>query len=217
MTTYIGDCSWLLIDERDARRPNDLPILRQVYEGRADQAETFRATKPVGLAISGGYITEVSKIVPQGPFATLEVTIALPPDFLAYKLSKSRMQQTSSKGATITASGIIPDESVIEGNRTISFIAPQATYSYFASSRPAGPRFTSPAESEDPILLRSIITATSGGKSRTFYGNAPSALATALAMPAVGLITGHTSEPIPGTPWFECQDTISYVYRGDDS
>lgn len=214
--TYIGDCSWLLVDERDARRANDLPILRHVYEGRADQAETFRLTKAIGTQLSGGYITDVGKIIPQGPFATLEVTIALPPDFLTYKLSKSRMQQTSSKGATITNSQIIPGETQIEGNRTVSFIAPQAVYSYFASSRPAGPRFTSPAENDAPRMLRSVITATAGGKSRTYYGNAPGALVSALAMPAVGLITGHTSEPIPGTPWFDCQDTISYVYRGDE-
>jgi hypothetical protein len=214
--TYVGNCGWELKEESEIRKSKDLPTFRRVYFGRLDQAATFAATVTPGTAMAGGYIIDRSKVSPQGPFGEIEITIALPPDFTAYKLSTGMMQQTASKGTTVTASGIIDGETEIQGNRTMSFISPQTVYTYFASSRPSGPRFTSPIETAAPTLLRSVITATAGGKSRTFYGNAPAALANALEMPATGLITSHAAEEIAGTPWYACTDTISYVFRGDD-
>jgi len=215
MITYKGVTAFTLQTEEPAAEHYGLPTIARTYKGAAPQFDAFWATVATGNPLAGGYIVKRSGIN-RGMYPEISLTIALPPDFVAYKLSKSRMQQTASKGATVTSSQIIPGETEIECSRTMSFIAPQAVYSYFSSARPLGPRFTSPVETSAPILLRSIITATAGGKSRTFYGNAPLALATALAMPAVGLITGHISDPIPGTPWYECQDVISYVYRGDD-
>lgn len=216
MITYQGVTAFTLQSEEPAAEHYGLPTVTQTYKGAAYLFDAFWASVATGTPRSGGYITNRSG-ANKGIYPEISITIALPPNFNDYKLSRSRMQQTASKGATITNSSIIPDETEIECNRTVSFISPQAVYSYYASSRPDGPRFTSPLESQAPLMLRSIITATAGGKSRTYYGNAPSALVSALAMPQVGIITGHTSDPIPGTPWYQCQDVISYVYRGDDT
>lgn len=227
MIIYKGVTAFTLQTEEPTSEHYGCPTITQTYKGAAPQFDAFWKSVETGIPLAGGYIVKRNG-ANRGMYPEISISIALPPDFLAYRLSKSRLQQTSSKGRTVVNSSILRGYLDVEAQRTISFIAPQAVYSYFSSTRPLGPRFTSPVETSAPILLKSVIYAKGGtidenytGSAKrseaTYYGNAPIALATALAMPAVGLITGHTSDPIPGTPWYECQDVISYVYRGDDA
>jgi hypothetical protein len=227
--TYIGNCEFELAETTKTRVIMDLDGLREVYRGRRDHTEQFLETKVKGDASTGGYITEARAIDQQGPWGEVEVTIALPPDFLAYTLAQSRAIQTASKGAEVTNSQILDGYSEVSAQKQMTFIAPQHIYSYFASKRPPSPRFTSPPVGASPTVLTSSITARGTiikeswvtehkmqppVSEKTWYGNAPLPLVSATAMSPQGLITGFTSDPIPGTPWYRCQDTISYVFQG---
>lgn len=214
--SFVGLPDWWLTSEEDGRPYLELPTLSQTWKMKYTKYASFKAEFAEGTAYGGGYIVDF-RGKDQGMLPEATITIALAPNFQAYTLATSRATQTSSKGRTVENSSIIDGADSVEAQRTMTFIAPQSIYTYWASVKPAGPRFTNPTETSAPTLLKSVITATANGSTRTYYGNAPSALVSALDMPAVGLITGHQADPVAGTPWYRCQDTISYVYRGDDA
>jgi hypothetical protein len=231
MATYKGETNFILQSEEPAGEHFGLPTIEQIWKGAAPQFDAFWKAHATGISHADGYIVR-RRGVNKGMYPEIALSIALPPDFQAYKIATGRMQQTSAKGRIVENSSILTGYLSVQAERRISFIAPQITYLYFASARPDGPRFTRPIEKESPKMLRSVIYAkgdeidedweqANPGKQKrsdaTWYDSAPAPLVAALDMPAVGLITGHSAIEIPGTPWFECQDIISYVYRGDDS
>ncbi len=223
--TYVGLVNdWWLTEEEEGRPFLELPTLSQTWKMKATHVQQFKAAFQVGAALSGGFIVD-RRVKDQGMFPEASINIALPPDFQKYTLAISRGHQTASKGAQVETDLIIGDKDdkgnnigaeIYQVERRVSFIAPQSVYTYWSSSKPLGPRFTSPSETSSPILLSSRITARSAVRSLTFSGNAPISLATAVAMPPSGKITGHQADPIPGTPWYRCQDTIAYGFWGDE-
>ena len=215
---YRGTASEMVLQaEEPAGQYFELSTRVLTYRGPNNSVYTdFRTARTPGTLWEGGYVVEF-RGSRAGMYAEAQLLVADAPNFDIYTLATSRARQTASMGRTVSTSLVIPGASEVEANRTVSFIAPQSIFSYWASSKPAGPRFTSPSERETPKLLRSVITATANGSSRTYYGSAPAPLSAALSMPAVGIITSHSADPVPGTPWYRCQDVISWVYRGDES
>lgn len=213
--TYRGITAFTLQSEEPSGSYYELPTITRVYKGAATEFDTFWSANPLGKKVNDGYLVD-RRGRNTGMYPEILLVIATPPDFGAYTLARSRATQTASKGRTVSTSTVISGASEVEANRTISFIAPQSIYSYWSSHRPTGPRYTGAAAPTPPIMLRSVITATANGSTRTYYGNAPGALVSALTMPAVALVTGHQADPIPRTPWYRCSDTVSYVFRGDE-
>ncbi len=220
---YRGVSDFTLQSEEPARPYFELPTLAQVWKGASTKYAAFVAAHKEGSAFAGGYIIE-ARGRDQGMYPEVYLTIALPPNFQAYTVASSKANQTSSKGRTVATTQVIEGATAVEAQAKMSFIAHQTVYSYFASQFPTGPRFSNPVEKGTPILQGRIITATvAEGKAvegepstKTYYGNAPAPLSSALSMPAAGRIIGPDAQPIPGTPWYKCQDVVSWGFWGDD-
>lgn len=213
--TYLGVTDFTLQSEREGTPIMEVPTRQQVWKGAATKYAAFMAAHKKGTAFDGGYIVDVSG-EDRGMYPEITLTIMDPPDFQTYTLGVSFSRKSSSKGATVEASGIIDGASSVEAQRKVTFQAQESVYTYFASSKPSGPRFTNPTEQGTVRFYSSVIQATANGATRTYYGNAPSALQVALALDPVGRVDDHTADPIPGTPWYRCRDVISYGYWGDE-
>jgi hypothetical protein len=234
--TYVGlSENWWIVDEDDGRPFFELPTKVETWQMKATHYEQFKSNFKEGTARNGGYILEL-RGKGSGMLPTVQLIIALPPDFIAYTLSTGRSQQTATKGRTVETSVVIRGAEEVEAQVVMGFIAPVHTFRYWASTKPSGPRFTTPPDSATPILryVRTTVTAEAGydkdGKpttteadivtrsnvTKTYYGNAPAPISSALNMPAGGRITNHSAEPVPGTPWYRCEDEITWGFWGDD-
>jgi hypothetical protein len=201
------------------------------YKGAATAFDAFWAANALGTASGSGFIVE-RRGRNQGMYPEIQITVALPPDFEAYTLARSRATKSTSKGANVATTVILRGYKTVEAKRSISFISPQFIYSYWKSTMPTGPRFTSPSESAVPAILSDRVDVNGDElddspslpaehkppkvHKKTYYGGIPTPLVGDLTMPASGLISGHTADPIPRTPWYRCTDTIDWVYKGEE-
>lgn len=105
---------------------------------------------------------------------------------------------------------------VTVASREIQYITRQTVWRYITNRRPTGPKYTGLDVPFDPIIIKSSITIqNTEGNSRTFGGRlAPVALVTALQPVATNIVTGPNATPVPGTPWFECEDRVTRIYQG---
>jgi hypothetical protein len=83
-------------------------------------------------------------------------------------------------------------------------------YRYVTNSRPTGPRNTAVSGNTEPVIYTSVIT---DGDGKTYYGTAPAALVMALTPAIVNLVMSSNSQPIAGTPFYECQDTVIRTFK----
>lgn len=216
---YKGTIDFTLQSEEPAAAYNDLPTISQVWKGALTLYAAFWAARAPGTAFGGGYIVE-RRGRDVGMYPEITLTIALPPDFNYYSVAPSMSEQSTSIGRTVTTSSIIPGCTTVEAQRRLIFQSPQLVYSYWASSRPPGPRFSA-GSTGSPVLLAAITTVTAGEgtptrfKSKTYYGNAPSVIASPLAIAPTAKVTSFSAEPIIRTPWYRCQDTVSIGYWSD--
>jgi len=222
--TYRGTSDFTLQSEEPTSAYNDLPTIAQVWKGAATAFATFWAARAPGTAFSGGFIVE-RRGRNQGMYPEISLTIALPPDFNFYSVAPSMSEQTTSIGRTVTTSSIFENYATVEAQRQLIFQAPQLVYSYWASGRPPGPRFTA-GSTGSPVLLASLTVVkagqletgkkdTPGPKTKTYYGNTPSVVNSALAITPTAKVTSFSAEPIIRTPWYRCQDTVSIGYWSD--
>ena len=218
--SYLADCDWAPSGHPEpSDPPNELPTTRETWIGRQDQTAAFRAEKAVGSEYLGGYILDNTPRdnTPFQGVATIELIIARPPDFEAYLSPSSTSLKTATlTAAAIAASGIIEGATEVDGSRTVSYLAPDTTYTYFASILPTEPRFSSVVVPTEPRVLHSVMTASANGTTKPFVGAlAPAALVSALAMPAVEKLQSFSPEPIPGTPWYRVTEVWARELTGD--
>jgi len=217
---YGGDSSWQPSGNPEPHDPpNELPTTREPWIGRQDLTAAFREDYPVGGEYLGGYILDNTPRdnTPFPGVATVDLIIARPPDFEAYLDFSSTSPKTATKTATgISASGIITGETTVDGARTVSYLAPETTYTYFASTLPTAPRFSKVLVDTEPRILRSNMTASANGTTVPFTGLlAPAALVTALDMPAVEKLQSFNPEHIAGTPWYRVTEVWARELTGD--
>jgi len=229
---YGGDSSWQPSGNPEPHDPpNELPTTREPWIGRQDLTAAFRAEYHIGREYLGGYIIDNTPRdnTPFPGVASVDLIIARKPDFSAFLVSNSAATKTSSKSATVATSGVIPNATSVDAVQTVSYRAPESTYRYFAEGIPGGARFNAMAIPSATRVIASRITArgitTSAGLhdppvgtqlERTYTGAvAPAPLVSALAMPEVANVTSHTAEPISGTPWYRCSDTVTLELTGD--
>lgn len=224
MIIYVGNCEWRLIKSRPTDVANGLPGLVETWFGRADHLEQWKAQFPLYTAYRGGYITKRDINDDQGPFATGDLIITLPPDFGRYLMRPSWSIKTATKSANVTGPNLIPPALIPPGvsqpnplpcTRTVSFYSPECRYQYFADGKPDGARFGSAATGRNPIIIRSTITCQLSSGQLTFNGNAPAAIVSALAMQTIDRVTSVDADPIAGTSWYECTDTVGRELQGD--
>lgn len=221
---YVGNCGWEPSGNPEPSRPPlELPTIREPWIGRQDQTSAFLAAHPIGGSHLGGYIIENTPRdnTPFEGVASVDLIVALPPDFLTAKVENSTSYKTATRTATVESSLIIPGATSVDAERAITYAAPETTYTYFASSAPSGPRYTSVATSAEARVLSSRVTARGeigDGQQieKKFTGAlAPAALVTALTMAPVDKGTSHQSAVIPGTPWYRCTDVVTRELEGD--
>lgn len=92
-----------------------------------------------------------------------------------------------------------------------SYYAGITIYRYIASSSPSGSSHSSLGFTWSAPVIRSRITTSDGS---VFGGNAPSGLVTALSIAAAAetVAIAFNSQPVFGTPYFECQDVVRKGY-----
>lgn len=218
--TYVGNCAWEPAGNPEpSDPPNELPTTTEPWLGRSAQTAAFRAAYYIGRSYLGGYI--IANTPRANGFCpgmdTCDLVIARPPDFSAFLSPCSTSLKAATKtAAAVAASGIIDGADEVDGSRTVAYYAPDTTYTYFAATLPTAPRYSSVVVPTAPRILRSTITASANGTTKTFSGAlAPAALVTALDMPAVEKLQNFSPEPIPGTPWYRVTEVWARELTGD--
>lgn len=102
----------------------------------------------------------------------------------------------------------------VTAQKTVVFYSPQTVYRYVTDKLPSGPSYDKIAFNAQIIVKQSRIVARWADKEATFAGNAPAELVSALAS-GIQMVVVHSSEPIIGSPYFECTDTVSLELLGD--
>lgn len=217
--SYLGNCAWAPSGHPEpSDPPNELPTTREPWIGRQDLLAAFRADYFIGREYLGGYIIDNTPRdnTPFQGVATVELIIARAPDFAAFTSANSVATKTATKSASIVSGAIIDGATSVDATRSVSYDAPETTFSYFSPTLPDAPRYSTVAISTEPRLRRSSITARgNNGAQKTWTGAlAPAPVVSALSMPAAAVVS-HTSEAIPGTPWYRCRDVVTQELTGD--
>ena len=231
MITYVGHREFTLQKTSETRAADDAGRYSETWRGAADLAAAFAAGYAPGSPYGSGYIAEVRREEPQGPYADVEIVVVRPPDFGRFTTANSTTVKTATKSAqNIACTGVLPDYTDASGNtvevenvnaeKKVTYLTAETKYTYHASSKPSGPRFSAIGLAMTiSVLSRSIsVTDADGGSSETVIlrgATAPAPIASALTMPEIDRVI-HEHSPIPGTPWYRCTDTVTREYLGDE-
>jgi hypothetical protein len=108
---------------------------------------------------------------------------------------KGRVYRKDNKGADVYTTG---------AQNEFGYDCPQTVYRYIALGQPSGPAHDALGFSASPRILNARTTTADGAS----YGlSIPFALSS-LAPAAIVRSVGFTSNPIVGTPYFECEDVV---------
>jgi hypothetical protein len=222
--SLVSNCDWRFITGRRSGRAKGLPARTHIWEGRFDQLDAFLALYPVGAPHEGGYIIDrdIRDLVPK---SEVDLILALPPDFEAFKVRPGMSNKVYSKTGTVDDSGhtlftTTPYPTSIEATRTLSARVHASTYLYFAPALPLASRYTAEVTGQNPRILSDEIIVTArydGGheKNRTYpgYAYAPANVKAAIDLDIRDSVEGFDAKEIEGTPWFECSDTVVRGYE----
>ncbi len=217
---YVGNCEWILIDEDGTTVAEDVSGRVFTFEGRADKTDEFAAQFTVGTIYQGGYIIRILDRQTQGPFNKIEVHIALAPSFQSSRSPTNWSVKTIALSGSISDSGVYQNLVKFDLRREVIFRSPTVSYTYFASSQPAGPRFSSASGNIRVLSDRIFVNGFDANDRLTYqgtttYNNLPSALRDPVQLEAK-TIAEIQATPIPGTPWWRCVDTVTKEYKTDD-
>jgi len=216
--TFVANCAWRFTTQSLKRKALGLPGRTVTWTGRYDTLDAFLALYPLKSIYGSGYITDVD-IKDTTPEASVDLIIVDPPDFSTYSVKPSTTIKTFTASGTLDGTSIFPDEKAVditstEAKRSTSARVHQSTYRYYASQLPLGPRFGTEVTGQNPTILRDsvIVTAhlTAGGdKTATFsFANAPAEVRAVVKYTTDSMNTDFSADPIDGSPWFECTDTV---------
>jgi hypothetical protein len=86
-----------------------------------------------------------------------------------------------------------------------TYLAGQTLYRYISNGQPDGPSHSTLGFTYTPIVKRARVSTSDGA---TFGLLSPLAIGPALEPAVITRAVGFGSQPIFGTPYFECQDTV---------
>jgi hypothetical protein len=222
--SLVSNCNWRFITGRRSGRAKGLPARTHTWEGRFDQLDAFLALYPVGAEHEGGYIIDrdIRDLVPK---SEVDLILALPPDFEAFKVRPGTSNKVYSKTGTVDDSGhtlftTTPYPTSIEATRTLSARVHASTYLYFCASLPATSRFSTEVTGQNPRKLSDEIVVTGrfadGGETvitYRSYASAPANVQAAIDLDIRDSVEGFDANEIEGTPWFECSDQVVRGYE----
>ena len=213
--TFVANCAWRFTTQSLKRKALGLPGRTVTWTGRYDTLDAFLALYPLKSIYGSGYITDVD-IKDTTPEASVDLIIVDPPDFSTYSVKPSTTIKTFTASGTLDGATLFPDDEITttEAKRSTSARVHQSTYRYYASQLPLGPRFDTEVTGQNPTILRDSITVTAhltvgGDKTIVYsYRNAPAIVKTTVAYTTESTNTDFSADPIDGSPWFECTDTV---------
>jgi len=195
-TTFVDQCVPFV-----SKNEFGMDTLTRIMKGASSGVNAYLGTLRQGISYQGFYLQSWNS--DQG---TSYTTVILNYKGLSNGIPNPRVSEGTSM-QTVTISGDSPSEA----SRDIQFYADESTYRYITNTRPAGPSYSNTSTGRNPTIFSSVINAADG----TIYkGSAPVALVTALTPATISMVTGHRAEPVYGTPWFECEDTVIRTFFG---
>lgn len=221
---YVGTNSFTLQKREPRGSANDVPTELYTYRGRASLLDSFLNSHGLGTDEEAGYIVDYSTRA-GGPYTEVDLIVALAPDFQTEVVANGMGIKTGRRSKEIDTTGGLAGVAT----KTVSYYSPETRYTYFASSKPNGPRFSKVAISTQPRLIKSVIEHvvtvpgtnppdTETQKTLVYSGaTAPANLVAGLAMPVQDKVISHESEPILGTKWYRCVDVVARELKGDDA
>jgi hypothetical protein len=216
--TFVANCAWRYTTQSLKRKALGLPGRTVTWTGRYDTLDAFLALYPLKSVYGTGYITDID-IKDTTPEASVDLIIVDPPDFATYSVKPSTTVKTFTASGTLDGTIIFPDEKAVditstEAKRSTSARVHQSTYRYYASQLPLGPRFDTEVTGQNPTILRDSVIVTAhlaagGDKTATFtFKNAPAEVRAVVKYTTESTNTDFSADPIDGSPWFECTDTV---------
>ena len=216
--TFVANCAFRFVSQTKRNKSRGLPTRTVTWTGRYDTLDAFIALYPLGSQYGTGYITD-HDIKDTTPEASVDLIIVDPPDFSTYSVKPSTTVKTFTASGTLDGTGIFPDEGTngitsTEAKRSTSARIHQSTYRYYASQLPLGPRFDTEVTGQNPTILRDSVIVTAhlaagGDKTATFtFANAPAEVRAVVAFTTESTNTDFSADPIDGSPWYECTDTV---------
>lgn len=216
--TFVANCAWRFTTQNLKRKALGLPGRTVTWTGRYDTLDAFLALYPLKSIYGTGYITDID-IKDTTPEASVDLIIVDPPDFSTYSIKPSTTIKTFTASGTLDGTSIFPDEGAdnitsTEAKRSTSARIHQSTYRYYASQLPLGPRFDTEVSGQNPTILRDSVIVTAhlaagGDKTVTFtFKNAPAEVRAVVAYKTESTNTDFSADPIDGSPWYECTDTV---------
>ena len=227
MITYVASKAWTLIgvsmdEPSDGTRTRTENWRGPDVTGSAQQStEQFLDSKKLGEQSNGVYLTEKRATGGGGPYGTADLIYTLAPDFERFETIPSSTLQTISVSGSAEGgnASIAPNAVSMDATRTKSYLAPQISFTYFASSKPEGPRFKSTGIKTVPETIYFDTVALTyeledGTTRNKRFGPAfiPSQLSTQLHLPLRDVVQSFNAEPIPYTPWYRCTDVVAWGY-----
>lgn len=116
----------------------------------------------------------------------------------------------------ITVDEVVSTRPVYTTGATMEFTydAVQTVYRYISVGKPIAPRYYVVDIPRIPVVKKSRISTADG----SIYGtNAPVALTTDLTPIVLNRVVGFSSEPVIGSPYYECQDVVRRELGEGDS
>ena len=213
--TFVANCAFRFISQIKRQKARGLPTRTVTWTGRYDALDAFVALYPISSQYGTGWITDLD-IKDTTPEASVDIIIADPPDFSGYSVKPSTTVKTFTAAGTLDGTTLFPDDEITttEAKRSTSARVHQSTYKYFCNGLPLGPRFSTEVTGQNPTILRDSITVTAhltagGDKTIVYsYSNAPAIVKTAVAYTIESVNTDFSGDPIDGSPWYDCTDTV---------
>ena len=213
--TFVSNCAWRFISQTKRLKASVLPSRTVTWTGRYDTLDAFVALHPLFSAYGTGWITDID-IKDTTPEASVDIIIADPPDFTAYSVKPSTTVKTFTASGPLDGTTLFPDDTITttEAKRSTSARVHQSTYKYFCNGLPLGPRFSNEVTGQNPTILRDSITVTAhleegGDKTLSYsYTNAPAIVKAAVVYTTESVNTDFSGDPIDGSPWYDCTDTV---------
>ena len=200
--TYIGATAFVQQNQPQYSKNEfgiDTMVLR--FRGPATGLTTYLKTLKQGAQYSGFYLQTWTT-----DEAPVFVTVTLSYKGLISGVPEP-MQVDDAAMQSITRSCSTPSNA----SRDVQFFATTTKYRYIKNSRPTGPTYFVTSSGRDPVIFSDVIKDATGTR---YYGTAPAALVTALYTVPTNLVTGFSAAPIYGTPFFECEDTVTRTFIG---
>ena len=220
---YIGNCGWEQSgNPTKSSRAGEIPTVTDQWLGRSDLLEDFLSSFPVGASHLGGYISNhnVNEHSPGKGLGTVDIVVSLPPNVGSVQTSARHSIKPLLLTSSLNSTTVDSKFAHYYISREILAKAPVSQHKYFSSSQPGGPRYSGSASSSVKVLkdIISVDCYDTDWNWKIRYELDPSQVNSEILakVKVKNLVEVELScDPIPGTPWFQCVDTVTTTLQAN--